>query len=210
MLKMARNSSRNPDRFQRAVSIFKRKGGLLKTTEILKAGIHRSTLYDLVKDGQLERISRGVYRLTDSPPLSNPDLILVAKRIPRGVICLLSALSFHNITTHIPHEIHIALSYGAEEPRLEYPPIRTFRFSKMAFTEGIQIHRIDEVKIKVYSPEKTLADSFKFRNTIGLDTAIEALKLYRDQRDVKIDEIMHFASICRVTKIMRPYLEALL
>jgi predicted transcriptional regulator of viral defense system len=126
------------------------------------------------------------------------------------VICLLSALSFHDITTHIPHEIHIALSCGAEEPRLKYPPIRTFRFSNKAFSEGIQIHRIDRVKIKVFSPEKTLADCFKFRNTIGLDTAIEALKLYRDSRDIRIDELMHFAKICRVTKIMRPYLEALL
>ena len=207
---MTRNKSMHSNRFQRAVSIFKQKGSVLKTTEVLKAGIHRSTLYALVKNGKLERISRGVYRLTDSPPLSNPDLILVAKRIPKGVICLLSALSFHDITTHIPHEIHIALSFGAEEPRLEYPPIRTFRFSNAAFTEGIQTHRIDRAEIKVYSPEKTLADCFKFRNTIGLDTAIEALKLYRDRRDMKVDEIMHFATICRVTKIMRPYLEALL
>jgi predicted transcriptional regulator of viral defense system len=202
--------SRKSDRFQRAVSIFKQKGGVLKTAEILKAGIHPSTLYALVKNGKLERISHGVYRLTDSPPLTNPDLTLVAKRIPKGVICLLSALSFHNITTHIPHEIHIALSFGAEEPRLEYPPIRTFRFSNKAFTEGIQIHRIDREKIRVYSAEKTLADCFKFRNTIGLDTAIEALKLYRDRKDMKIDELMHFAKICRMTKIMRPYLEALL
>lgn len=207
---MTQNKNMHSDRFQRAVSIFKQKGGVLKTAEVLKAGIHRSTLYDLVKNGKLERISRGVYRLTDSPPLSNPDFILVAKRIPKGVICLLSALSFHDITTHIPHEIYIALSFGAEEPRLEYPPIRTFHFSDMAFTKGIQTHRIERVKIKVYSPEKTLADCFKFRNTIGLDTAIEALKLYRDRRNMKIDEIMHFATICRVTKIMRPYLEALL
>jgi len=207
---MAQNKNKDSDRFQRAVSIFKQKGGMLRTTEVLKANIHSSTLYALVKNGKLERLSRGVYRLTDSPPLSNPDLILVAKRIPRGVICLLSALSFHNITTHIPHEIHIALSFGAEEPRLEYPPIRTFHFSNMAFTEGIQTHRIDGAKIRVYSPEKTLADCFKFRNRIGLDIAMEALKLYHDQGDIKTDEIMHFAKTCRVTKIMRPYLEAIL
>ena len=207
---MAQKKSRKSDRFQRAVSIFKQKGGILKTTQVLKAGIHPSTLYALVKNGKLERISRGVYRLTSSPPLPSPDLILIAKRIPKGVICLLSALSFHEITTHIPHEIHLALSFGEEEPRLEYPPIRTYRFSNKAFTEGIQTHRIDRTKIRVYSPEKTLADCFKFRNTIGLDTAIEALKLYRDRRDMKIDEIIHFATICRVTKIMRPYLEALL
>lgn len=207
---MTHKKSRKSDRFQRAISIFKQKGGVLNTSEILRAGIHPSTLYSLVKNGKLERITRGAYRLPDSPPLPNPDLILVSKRIPKGVICLLSALSFHDITTHIPHEIHIALSFGAEEPRLEYPPIRTFRFSNKSFSEGIQTHRIDRAKIKVYSPEKTLADCFKFRNTIGLDTAIEALKLYRDRRNIKIDEIMHFARICRVTKIMRPYLEALL
>jgi len=207
---MSKKKNSKSDRFQAAISIFKQKGGVLKTSEILKAGIHPSTLYSLFENGKLERISWGIYRPTDSPPLSNPDLILVAKRIPKGVICLLSALSFHDITTHIPHEIHVALSFGAEQPRLEYPPIRTFRFSNRAFTEGIQIHVIDRAKIQVYSPEKTLADCFKFRNTIGLDTAIEALKLYRDRRDMKIDEIMHFAKICRVTKIMRPYLEALL
>jgi predicted transcriptional regulator of viral defense system len=207
---MAQKKNRKSDRFQKAISIFKKKAGVLKTTEILKAGIHPSTLYNLVKNGTLERISRGVYRLTNSPPLLNPDLISVAKRIPKGVLCLLSALSFHDITTHIPHEIHIALSVGAEEPRLEYPPIRTFRFSNKAFTVGIQKHKIDEAKIKVYSPEKTLADCFKFRNSIGLDTAIEALKLYLDRSDIKIDEIMYFAKICRVTKIIRPYLEALL
>jgi predicted transcriptional regulator of viral defense system len=207
---MAQNKSQNSDRFQKAVSIFKKKGGVLKTAEALEAGIHRSTLYALAKNGKLERISRGVYRLIDSPPLSNPDLILVAKRIPNGVICLLSALSFHDITTHIPHEIHIALSSGAEEPRLEYPPIRTFRFSNLAFTEGIRTNRIDRWRIRVYSPEKTLADCFKFRNTIGLDTAIEAIKLYRDRKDIKVDAIMHYASICRVARIMRPYLEALL
>jgi len=207
---MAQKVKKKTDRFKRAVSVFKKKGGLLKTAELLKVGIHPSTLYTLVRNGKLEKISRGLYRLPDSPPLSNPDLILITKRISKGVICLLSALSFHDITTHIPHEIQIALPSGAEEPRLEYPPIRTFRFSSRAFTEGIQICRVDRARIRVYCPEKTLADCFKFRNSIGLDTALEALKLYRERKDMKVDKIMYFASICRVTKIMRPYLEALL
>ena len=109
-----------------------------------------------------------------SPPLSNPDLVTVATRIPGGVICLISALSYHEITTQIPHEIHVALPRGAEEPRLDYPPIKTYRFTGEAFTAGVDTHDIDSVSVRIYSPEKTLADCFKFRNKVGLDTVIEA------------------------------------
>ncbi len=160
--------------------------------------------------GKLERISRGVYRLAGSPPLGNPDLVTVAKRIPNGVICLISALAFYELTTQIPHEVHIALPPGAEEPRLDFPPIRTFRFGGKSFTEGIEAHWLDGVSVRVYSPEKTLADCFKFRNRIGMDTVIEALRFYRERRNVKVDELLHFAKICRVAKVMRPYLEAIL
>lgn len=160
--------------------------------------------------GILEKISRGVYRLTESPTLSNPDLVAVASRVTNGVICLISALAFHDLTTQIPHEVHIALPRGAEEPRLVHPPLRTFRFTGKAFSEGVEIHELDGFRVRIYSPEKTLADCFKFRNKIGLDTAVEALRLYRERRKVLVDEIMKFASICRVAKLIRPYLEAIL
>jgi predicted transcriptional regulator of viral defense system len=197
-------------RFDRAITLFREHAGILRTGQALRAGIHPSTLYTMRDDGRLEIVSRGVYRLADSDPLGNPDLVTVATRIPLGVICLISALSFHDLTTQIPHEVHVALPRGAEEPRLDHPPIRTYRFSGEAFTEGIEDHKVDDVSVRIYNPEKTLADCFKFRNRIGLDTAVEAVRFYRERRTVKIDELMHYASVCRVTKIIRPYLEAIL
>jgi predicted transcriptional regulator of viral defense system len=160
--------------------------------------------------GKLEVISRGVFRLSDIPPLGYPDLVTVATRVSQGVICLISALAFHELTTQIPHEVHVALQRGAEEPRLEYPPIRTYRFTGEAFTAGVDIHDLDGVSVRIYSPEKTLADCFKFRNKVGLDTVIEAIRFYRERRKIKVDDLMRYATVCRVNKIMRPYLEAIL
>lgn len=205
-----RAAKRRGNRCQRAVAVFDKHGGILRTGEAIGAGIHPSTLYAMREAGKLERLSRGVYRLADRPTLGNPDLVTVTKRIPQGVICLISALAFHNLTTQIPHAVHIALPRGAEEPRLDYPPIRTFRFTGRSFSEGMESHLLDGVPVRIYCPEKTLADCFKFRNKIGLDTVIEALRLYRERRRVHVDALFHFASICRVAKIMRPYLEATL
>ena len=197
-------------RFTRAVTIFENHGGILRTAQALKAGIHPKTLYAMRDSGVLEMISRGVFRLSDSPPLSNPDLVTVGTRVPSGVICLISALAFYEITTQIPHEVHVALPRGAEEPRLDYPPIRAYRFTGEAFTAGVDAYDLDGVSIRIYSPEKTLADCFKFRNKVGLDTVIEAIRFYRERRRIKVDDLMHYASICRVNKVMRPYLEAIL
>jgi predicted transcriptional regulator of viral defense system len=190
--------------------VFEKHGGILRTAEALRAGIHPHTLYAMRDAGTLKRISRGVYRLAERPPLGNPDLVTVAKRVPNGVICLISALAFHDLTTQIPHEVHVALPRGAEEPRLDFPPIRTFRFTGKSFTEGIETHRLDGVPVRIYSPEKTLADCFKFRNKIGLDVVIEALRFYRERRKIKVEELMRLASVCRVQKVIRPYMEALL
>ena len=197
-------------RFIRAATIFENHGGILRTAQALKAGIHPKTLYAMRDSGVLERISRGVFRLSDSPPLSNPDLVTVAARVPSGVICLISALSFHEITTQIPHDVHVALPRGAEEPRLDYPPIRTYRFTGEAFTSGVDAYDLDGVSISIYSPEKTLADCFKFRNKVGLDTVVEAIRFYRERRSIKVDDLMRYAKICRVNRVMRPYLEAIL
>jgi predicted transcriptional regulator of viral defense system len=197
-------------RFDKAIVIFKKHGGILHTAKAIGAGIHPGTLYAMRDSGTLEVVSRGVYRLADSSPLGNPDLVIVATRAPGGVICLISALSFHELTTQIPHEVHIALSRGAEEPRLDHPPIKTYRFTGKAFTEGVETHELDRVRVRIYSPEKTIADCFKFRNKIGLDTVVEALRYYRERKRIKVDQLMHYASICRVNKIIRPYLEALL
>jgi predicted transcriptional regulator of viral defense system len=189
---------------------FRRGGGILRTGEALDQGIHPRTLYAMRDAGLLERLDRGLYRLTDLPPLSDPDMVTVAKKIPRGVICLISALHFHDITTQIPHEVSIAVSRGTEPPRLDYPPIRLYWFSGAAFSAGIETHRIDRTPIQIYSAEKTLADCFKYRNKIGMDTVLEALTRYRDQHKPKPRKLIEYAKVCRVEKVMRPYLEALL
>lgn len=179
-------------------------------SEAVQAGIHRKMLYAMRDAGLIEKLERGLYRLADLPPLGNPDLVSVAMKMPAGVICLISALSFHEITTQVPHEVYVALKRGTEPPRLKHPPVRFFWFTGEAFTEGIETPKVDGVLLRIYSPEKTVADCFKYRNKVGLDTAIEALKLYRERKHVKVNELIRFARVCRVEKVMRPYLEALL
>ncbi len=196
--------------FDKAVQIFRRSGGILRTAQAVREGIHPSTLYAMRDSGVLDMVSRGVYRLSDSPPLGNPDLVTVATRIPNGVICLISALSFHELTTQIPHEMHVALATGAEEPRVDFPPIRTYRFAGQSFSEGVDTHDLDGIGVRIYCAEKTLADCFKFRNRIGLDVAVEALRFYRERKILRADELVRYASICRMRKVMQPYLEAIL
>ena len=196
--------------FEKEKRAFSQSGGLLRTGAALRAGIHPRTLYDMRDEGVVEELSRGLYRLADLPALSNPDLVTVALKIPAGVVCLISALAYHEITTQIPHEVHVALPRGTEPPRLKHPPLRVFWFTGRSFTEGIETHKVDGIRLRVYSPEKTLADCFKYRNKLGLDTVLEALRLYRSRKRPNVDELMKFARVCRVEKVMRPYLEALL
>ena len=207
---MSENANSHGCRFDRAAAVFRKHGGILRTAQALRAGIHPGTLYTMRDSGTLEVVSRGVYRLAGSSPLGNPDLVTVGTRVRGGVVCLISALAFHELTTQIPHEVHVALLRGAEEPRLDHPPIKTYRFTGEAFTEGVESHELDGVSVRIYSPEKTLADCFKFRNKVGLDTAVEAVRFYRERRSVKVDDLMRYSGICRVKTIIRPYLEALL
>jgi predicted transcriptional regulator of viral defense system len=193
----------------RAKKLFKRHGGLLRTSQALQLGVHPRTLYRMRDEGVLERLERGLYRLTELPPLGDPDLVAVTLKVPGAVICLVSALAYHELTTQVPHEVHIALPRGTERPRLKQPPVRVFWFAEPAFAQGIETHKVDNFSVRIYSPEKTLADCFKYRNKIGLDVAVEALRLYRSQRRTRIGELMRYARICRVEKIIRPYLEAL-
>ena len=196
--------------FERAIKVFRRHGGVLRTSEAIWLGIHPRTLYAMRDAGVLECLSRGLYRIADLPHLSNPDLVAVALKVPKGVICLISALAYHELTTQIPHEVYLALPRGAEPPRLDHPPIRIFWFTGKAFAEGIDTHKVDGVPVRIYGVEKTLTDCFKYRNKIGLDTAVEALKAYVSGRRIDIDKLMVYARTCRVEKVMRPYLEALL
>ena len=201
---------KSQDNFGKAKKSFRSNGGVLRMNQALRDGIHRRMLYSMLEAGVIERLNRGLYRLTDLPPLGNPDLVSVSLKIPNGVICLISALAYHEITTQVPHEVYVALERGTEPPRLGHPPVRVFWFSGQAFTIGIQTHKIDGIPVRIYSPEKTIADCFKYRNKIGLDTAIEALKLYRERKRFKPADLMQIARTCRVEKVIRPYLEALL
>ena len=187
---------------------FKAHGGTLRTTEALAAGIHPRTLYAMRDAGQVEALARGVYRLTDLPPLANPDLATVARCIPQGVICLISALAFHELTTQVPHEVHLAISRTARRPRLTFPPLRIYRFSSTAFVAGVDTHVIDNIPVRVYSPEKTLADCFKYRSKIGMDVVLESLRTYH-RRKPRFQRVLEYARLCRVERLMRPYLEAL-
>ena len=198
------------EKHKKAKALFKKHGGILTTSGAIRAEIHPRTLYEMRDEGIVEVLSRGLYRLAELRPLSNPDLVTVALRIPNGVVCLISALAFHNITTQIPHEVYIAVERGSRPPKVDYPPVRVFRFTGETFKTGIETHQIEGVQLRIFSPEKTIADCFKYRNKIGLDTAIEALKLYREKKRFKADDLMQFARVCRVEKVMRPYLEALL
>jgi len=198
------------NRFDRAITIFRNNNDMMRTGEAISAGIHPDTLYAMHKTGIIERVNRGLYRLSDSTPPQNPDFVFIARIIPEGVICLISALSFYDITLQIPHEVYIALPRGARKPKLDYPPVRIFRFIGEAFSEGINTVYIDNIPIRIYCMEKTIADTFKFRNQTGLDTAIEALRAYMDRKDKNLDVLMHYSKICRVNNVIRPYIEALI
>ncbi|MFH1724990.1 MAG: type IV toxin-antitoxin system AbiEi family antitoxin domain-containing protein [Elusimicrobiota bacterium] len=194
--------------FKREEEIFRAHGGLLRTSQAMKLGIHPRDLYGMREAKLIEPLSRGLYRLASLPPLSMPDLAAVALRIPQGVICLISALAFHRLTTEIPHEVYVALRKGSRKPRLDFPPARFVWLSEADFKAGIGLHAADGTKVRVYCPEKTVADCFKFRNRIGLDVALEALRLWREKkRNPAV--LLKYARLCRVERVMKPYLEAL-
>jgi predicted transcriptional regulator of viral defense system len=195
--------------FQSAVEIFEKQKGVMRSAQIFEQGIQPRTLYQMRDEGIVIQEGRGLYCLANHPAWSDPDLAIVSLQIPKGVICLISALYFHNITTQIPYEVHVALPKDSEKPRLRHPPIRFFWVSPEPFKAGIETHTIDHVDIKVYSVAKTIADCFKFRNKIGMDVALEALREGLRKKKCTPDQIMRFARVDRVERIILPYLEAL-
>lgn len=201
--------TQQPPKFKTAKEVFGAHEGTLRTGQAVRSGIHPRTLYQMRDAGVIQELSRGLYRLAELPPIGNPDLASVALRAPKGVLCLLSALAYHDLTTQVPHEVHLALERDSRRPRFQYPPVRVFWFSPRMFREGIESHPVEGGVLRVYSAEKTLADCFRYRNKMGLDVAIEALRFYFERRRAKIDELLRFARVCRVENVMRPYLEAL-
>ena len=194
---------------ERPEEIFRRCGGQLRMSEAIAHGITRYMLYALKDRGVIEPVSRGIYRLRELPPLGNPDLVTVSLRFPNAVVCLVSALAYHGITTQIPHEISVAVPRNSRVPSLDYPPIQAHRFSQEVYKRGIETHLLDGVPVKIYSREKTLADCFKFRNKIGMDVVLEAVKLHKTRNEFNLGKLIEYARLCRVEKVMRPYLEAL-
>ena len=184
------------------------RGGV-RARDLNERDIPAVILTRLVKSGQLARLSRGVYALPARRLSENHQLAEIATRSPTAVFCLLTALRFHDLTTQNPHELWIALPNKSRSPRIDYPPLRTVRYSADALTRGIETHAIDGVPVRVYSIAKTVADCFKFRHKIGLDVALEALRECRRGKRATSDELWRFAKVCRVANVMRPYLESI-
>jgi predicted transcriptional regulator of viral defense system len=185
-----------------------RELGLLRPRDLTARGIPHTYLYPLERQGYLQRVSRGVYRLSSQEPHEQSALAEACKRLPNAVVCLLSALRFHQIGTQSPYEVWMAIASKARAPRLEYPPLRVVRFSGAALSEGIEEHASPDGPIRVYSVPKTVVDCFRYRNKIGLDVALEALQASLRERRVTVDELWHYARMLRMANVMRPYLEA--
>lgn len=197
------------DRIHRVVDLAREKG-LLRSRDLEAAGIPRQYLRLAHERGLVERVARGLYRVAGEMTSDKASLAEVCKRAPSGVICLISALSFHELTTQIPHFVYLAVGAKAHPPRIDHVNVQVFRFSGPALTEGIETHVIDAAEVRVYCVPKTVADCFKYRNKIGLDVAIEALRDSLRQRKATIDDLVRYGRICRVERVMRPYMEAIL
>jgi len=196
------------DRKQKILGLARRRG-IIRPRDVEAEGIPRQYLYRLCANGALTRVGRGLYALPDTLRSEAITLAEVAKRVPNAVICLLSALQFHDLTTQIPHRVWIAIENKRWEPKFDYPPIELVRLTGHAFSFGVEEHEVDRVPVKVYSPAKTVADCFKFRNKIGLVMALEALRETWRSRKATMDELWEAAKVCRVANVMRPYLEAI-
>lgn len=197
-------------RTQKLMSFFQSHGGVARFSAILREGFHSDSLGALEKEGKVEKIARGLYRITNYTPGSHPDLVIASFQAPKGVICLLSALSFYEATNEIPKYVDIAIPQGTHANRIKYPPVKFYRFAPKAWKTGIEKHEVGSHQIKIYSLAKTIADCFKFRNRIGVDIARDALRVAITEKGIKPKEIMEYAKICRVDSIIKPILEAMI
>jgi len=186
-----------------------RKRTILRAAEVEELGIHTQVLTRLVAEGALERVGPGRYRSPAASITENHGLALTAAVVPRGVVCLLSALVFHGLGTQNPTEVWLAIDRRSRVPRVQWPPLRIVRFSGRALTDGVEVHEIEGQKVHVYSLPKTIADCFKYRQKVGMDVALEALKDAWNHRRVRMADLDQFARVCRVQRVMRPYIEAL-
>ncbi len=190
--------------------IFEKHNGLLRASEAIRLGVPEHIVYEMVQSGDLVREARGIYRLADREMLGNSDLVQVSLLVPKGVLCLISALYFYELTTQIPHSVYVALPQNAGRPRMAYPPLEVFWVTTSLHSVGVDEHVLDGVKVKIYSREKTITDCFKFRKRIGEEIALEALKDYVNQPKLDVHKLLEYAKINRVEKLITPYLKSLL
>ncbi len=186
-----------------------REAGVVRSRDLRERGIHQEYLRRLENRGLLVRSGRGIYTFSDSDLTENQSLAEACMRVPRGIVCLLSALRFHELTTQAPFEVWLAIDSKARTPKEDIAPLRIVYMSSMALSAGIEEYQVEGVPVRVYNPAKTVADCFKYRNKIGLDVALEALRECWRERRSTMDELWHYAKICRVNNVMRPYLESL-
>ena len=186
-----------------------KKKQFLRPRDLDALNISREYLNKLYTEGVLDRPSRGLYVLPDSEPSEHRTIVEACKLIPKGIVCLLTALRIHELTTQSPFEVWMAIGEKARRPKIDYPPLRIVRHSGQSLLYGIETRKVEGVKVSVYSPAKTVADCFKYRNKIGLDVAIEALRDCRHQKKATNDEIWRAAKVCRMTNVMRPYMESI-
>lgn len=208
MSKNRRNGTRKRATLGQRVLAMAREKGILRARDLVTAGIPRVVLTRLCRNKRLNRLSRGLYALPEADVTENHSLAEVARRIPHATVCLLSALRFHGLTTQAPFQVWIAIDVKARKPRVKDMSLRIVRFSGKARTYGVEEHLIENVTVRVASAAKTVADCFKYRNKIGLDVALEALRDYRRVRKSR-DDLWQAAKVCRVASVMRPYMEAM-
>ncbi len=187
-----------------------RRKGMLRPRDLAALDIPHRHLTHLTEQGILNRSGRGIYFLANADVTENHSLAEACKRVPGGVICLLSALRFHGLTTQNPWEVWMAITPASRKPRVDSPSLRIMRFSGEAFKDGVEHHRIQGVDVQIYSAAKTVVDCFKYRNKIGIDVAVEALRDAWRTKVVTAEQISHFAKVCRMTNVMRPFMDSLL
>lgn len=192
---------------QRVLDLLARKG-MLRPIDLDAIGVPRVVLTRMRTAGQLEKVGRGLYRLPNQGT-EHESLVAIATWVPQAVFCLLTALQYHELTTQLPRQVWIAMPRGSHTPKIDYPPVKMVQFAGAAYAEGIEVVERDQVKLRVYCVAKTVADCFKHRNKIGLDVALEALKDARAKKKASADDLWHYAKICRVANVMRPYLDAI-
>lgn len=196
-------------KYEKQILLMLKKQGTVRSQDFSKHHIPRIVLSRMVAQGEIERVERGLYRIPQAQMSEKETLVSVALKVPRAVFCLLTALQFYELTTQLPRQVWIAMPHGSRKPAMDYPPLQMVRLTGKSYSEGINTVVCDQVPIRIYSAAKTVVDCFKFRNKIGLDVALEALKDVLHQKKATSDELYYFAKIERVQKIILPYMEAM-